>query len=71
MLIDDTVCPELHNELVAQDFHTSANRVWLLLSALYSSVCVYAPLNLHLNSWRNLSMLVLFGVFVINCEILP
>ena len=60
MLIDDTVCPELRNELVSQVVHTSANRVWLLPFILYSSVYAYAPLNLHLNSWRNLCTPVLF-----------
>lgn len=64
MLIDDTVCPELHNELVSQVFHTSANRVWLLPFVLYSCVYVYAPLNLHLNCWRNLSPLVLFWMLL-------
>lgn len=38
MLIDDTVRSKLHNELVAQVVHTSANRVWL--SVLHSSVHV-------------------------------
>lgn len=55
MLIDDTVCPELHNELVAQVFHTSANRAWLLPFVLYSSV----EESLHVSVF-----------FVINCEIL-
>lgn len=49
MLIDGTVRPKLHNELVAQVVRTSANRGWLLPSALYSSVHVCAPLNAHLS----------------------
>lgn len=59
MLINDTVWPELHNELFSQVFHTSANRVWLLPFILYSSVHEYAPLNLHLNCWRILNTLML------------
>lgn len=41
-LINDTVCPKLHNELVTQVVHNSANRVFL--SALYSSVHLFVSI---------------------------
>lgn len=63
MLIDDTVLPKLHNKLVAQVIRTSANRGWLLPSALYSSVHVYAPLNVHLSRWWNGTRLLLLLCF--------
>lgn len=63
MQIDDTVCPELHNELVAQVVHTSANSLASAVHSVFECVCAYAPLNLHAP--------VVLSVFVINFEILP
>lgn len=75
MLIDDTVCPELHNGLVSQAFCTTANRVWLLPLILYSRVCmcvcvcaIKSALEL-LN--QSLYACFILSAFVMNSENLP